>query len=300
MSSPEEQASVAVIIPVYNGERFIRRALDSVLAQTYPAAEIFVVDDGSKDKTREILASEYGDHVTVIAQQNGGPARARNVAMRAATSEFVAFLDADDWWEPAKLEKQLEVLLRTPGAVVNYTGCRMVSESDGAVEIMPPFPPESLWPTLRWGNPRIPPSSVMARRSAVMAVGGFNERQIGTEDWCLWFSLRTQGAFCSTQEALTDYRVSTGGLSGDADHMFRDFMKMLDDVLLQGLTGLTRSLWRRRIIAYQAYKALLAARIAGDTAVEKKYMKLSLTTWPSPFWFGERYKASAVTFFRRQ
>ena len=92
--------TVTVIIPVYNGERFIRRALDSVFKQTYPPHQVIVIDDGSKDSTREIAANEYGASVMLICQQNGGPAKARNAGLRVATGELIAFLDADDWWEP--------------------------------------------------------------------------------------------------------------------------------------------------------------------------------------------------------
>src|SRR2546430_16171850 len=102
--------AVTVVIPVYNGERFIQRAVDSILKQTYPVSQIIVVDDGSKDRTREIVEKEYSEQVTLLCQQNGGPARARNTGLRMATGEFIAFLDADDWWEPEKLTMQIRVL----------------------------------------------------------------------------------------------------------------------------------------------------------------------------------------------
>src|SRR5579864_8774897 len=120
--------AVTVIIPAYNGERFIRRAIDSVLQQTYPVTQIIVIDDGSTDATRAIV-SEYTDRVTLIEQRNGGPAKARNAGLSAATGEFIAFLDADDWWEPVKIETQLSVLKVHPEAIGNYTGLRVVSDA---------------------------------------------------------------------------------------------------------------------------------------------------------------------------
>ena len=289
--------TVAVVIPVYNGERFIRRALDSILRQTHPAAEIVVVDDGSTDNTREIVA-EYGSAVTLLQQQKAGPAKARNAGVRVTTAEFIAFLDADDWWEPAKLEKQLQAFAAHPDAVLNYTGLRMVDEAAGTHKDEPPVAPEVLEQRLRWMNRNMPPSCVMVRRSAFDQVGGFNERQIGCEDWCLWFNLRVVGRFCICAEPLTDYRVSSGGLSGDATHMFNDFMKMLDDVLLQDLSGLQRMIWRRRIVSFQAFMALRTARGAGNKAEEMRYMKKSLLTWPSPFWAPSRFKTFAITLLR--
>jgi glycosyltransferase involved in cell wall biosynthesis len=290
--------TVTVIIPVYNGERFIRRALDSVFKQTYPS-QVIVVDDGSKDSTREIIAEEYGESVTLIRQQNGGPAKARNAGLRVATGEFIAFLDADDWWEPKKVENQIRALSACPDAVGNYTGLRMMSDEGVHLDDQKPADPETLWPTLRWCNPSVPPSSVLLRRSALDKLGGgFDERQSGSEDWNLWFRLIATGPFCVCPEPLTDYRCSSGGLSGDAHHMYNDFMKMLDDVLLADLTGLRRALWRRRIISYQAFKACLTARGAGDKKTEREYMKKSMMEWPSPFWAPERFRFFAVTLLR--
>lgn len=292
------RGTVAVVIPVYNGEAFIRRALDSVLRQTYRPAQIVVVDDGSRDRTREIVASEYGEAVTLVQQQNGGPAKARNAGVRASSADFVAFLDADDWWEPGKLEQQLLALEHAGDAVLNYTGLSLVDELTGERRYQAPPMPEALWPLLRWCNPGIPPSCMMVRRDALEKVGGFNERQVGCEDWCLWFELRAVGPFCVCPDALTDYRMSAGGLSGNATHMFDDFMKMLDDVLLRGLVGMKRAIWRRRIVSYQAFRGAMTARAAGNGAEEMRFVWRSLAAWPSPFWAPERFKAFAVTLSR--
>ncbi len=293
------EGTVTVVIPVYNGERFIRRAVDSILRQTYPVTQIIVVDDGSKDATRQIVETEYRDQVTLLRQQNGGPAKARNAGLGIATGEFIAFLDADDWWEPEKIATQVNVLRQHPDAVGNYTGLRVMSDEGEHLIDLKPVDHTTLWPTLRWCNPGVPPSSVLLRSSALEELGGgFNERQLGSEDWNLWFRLITKGHFCVCPEPLTDYRSSAGGLSGDANHMYNDFMKMLDDTLLADMTGLRRSLWRRRIISYQAFKACLTARAAGDKTTERAYMKRSVLEWPSPFWAPERFRFFAVTLMR--
>ncbi len=287
-----------MIVPCFNGERFIRRALNSVRAQTLRPAEIFVVDDGSTDRTLEILAWQYPE-VRVISQARGGPAKARNAAMREANSELVAYLDADDWWQPEKLARQVAALDAHPEAVANYTGLRVVREADGVTWDEAPLAPEKLWPGLRWRNPSLPPACVMVRREVAVAVGGFDEQQVGSEDWALWFRLRQRGPFCVCPEPLTCYRSSPGGLSGNADHMFQDFLRLLEETLLGGLTGLRRWVWRRRIVSYQAFRASMTARGAGDQAMERRYMRLSWRTWPSPFWIRERGKAAVVTYWRR-
>ena len=290
---------VTVIIPAYNAEIFIRRALDSILAQTYSVSQIIVVDDGSKDATRDIVSNDYAGSVTLLQQKNGGPGRARNAALRISTGEYVAFLDADDWWEPGKTAEQVRVLESQPKAVGNYTGLCIMTDEGEHLGDQKPADPVGLGETLRWCNPSIPPSSVMLRRSALEKLEyAFDERQRGTEDWNLWFRLSRLGPFCVCPEPLTDYRSSAGGLSGDADHMFGDFQRMLDDTLLADTAGLSRAIWRRRIMSYQAFKACLTARAAGDKARERSYMMRSVVEWPSPFWMPERFRYFAVTLSR--
>jgi glycosyltransferase involved in cell wall biosynthesis len=109
MTSPR----VSGIVPVYNGERFLSEALDSMLRQTRPPDEIIVVDDGSTDGTSRIAAA-LGPPVRWVRQENRGPAAARNLAIRLATGDFLAFLDADDLWLPRKLELQLACLEERP------------------------------------------------------------------------------------------------------------------------------------------------------------------------------------------
>jgi glycosyltransferase involved in cell wall biosynthesis len=93
-------------VPVYNGERYLAEALDSILAQTYRPLEIIVADDGSTDGTAALVA-RYGECVHYLWQTNAGEAAARNLGLIAARGEFVAFLDADDLWHPEKLERQI-------------------------------------------------------------------------------------------------------------------------------------------------------------------------------------------------
>jgi glycosyltransferase involved in cell wall biosynthesis len=97
---------VSCIVPVFNGERYIREALDSIFAQTYRPLEIIVADDGSTDNTA-VLVGSYGDRVRCLGQNNQGPAAARNLGICAGKGEFIAFLDADDLWHREKLERQM-------------------------------------------------------------------------------------------------------------------------------------------------------------------------------------------------
>lgn len=119
------ELSISVVIPAYDNARWIGRAIESVLDQSRPADEIFVVDDGSTDQTAEI-AEGFGSAVQVIRQSNAGAAAARNTGIGTATGNWIAFLDADDEWEPDKLRLQVEHLQQHPDlewTTANYFRC---------------------------------------------------------------------------------------------------------------------------------------------------------------------------------
>lgn len=119
---------VSVVIPAYKAAVTIGRAVDSVLAQTHPAHEVLIVDDGSPDDIAAAIAS-YGERVTLIRKSNGGAASARNLGIERATGDLVAFLDADDYWEPQKLERHVAVFARHP--MVGLTCGRHFSQPPG-------------------------------------------------------------------------------------------------------------------------------------------------------------------------
>ena len=106
-------ALVSCVIPVFNGERYLAMAIESVLAQTFPNMEVIVVDDGSSDRSPEIARS-FGDRVTCVRQDNSGASAARSTGIRHASGTFVGFLDADDLWEPTKTARQVERLSGDP------------------------------------------------------------------------------------------------------------------------------------------------------------------------------------------
>ena len=124
---------VSVIVPAYNAEQFIARTLLSVLNQTYKNLEVLVVDDGSKDRTAEIVEdiATKDSRVTLLRQQNSGVAKARNSAIVNAKGEYIAPIDADDIWYPQKIEKQIEVFLNSePSVGLVYAWSVFIDESD--------------------------------------------------------------------------------------------------------------------------------------------------------------------------
>jgi glycosyltransferase involved in cell wall biosynthesis len=121
----DSDLTISVVIPAYNAEKYITRSIESVLAQTRPADEIIVVDDGSSDNTAEVVRS-FGDKVILIEQENSGASVARNTGIEAAKSEWIAFLDADDELLAERLQLQTEHLQNNPDLVwttSNYFKC---------------------------------------------------------------------------------------------------------------------------------------------------------------------------------
>lgn len=179
---------VSVILPTYNRDSMVRRAIDSILSQTYPHVELIVVDDGSTDNTAALLDA-YGERINVIRRANGGVSAARNSGIRSATGEYIALLDSDDYWLPEKLAEQTAFFKSQPDALICQT--------------------EEIW--IRNGkrvNPKkrhqkfsgmifektlplclVSPSAVMMRRSLIDEVGLFDESLPACEDYDLWLRI---------------------------------------------------------------------------------------------------------------
>jgi len=107
--------AISVVIPAYNAAEVLPRALESVLAQTWPAYEIIVVDDGSKDSTSDVVKRYVTDNVHYVRQENAGPSAARNKGVALARSDWIAFLDADDWYYPDRLARHAQMIIADPG-----------------------------------------------------------------------------------------------------------------------------------------------------------------------------------------
>ncbi|MBV8205167.1 MAG: glycosyltransferase family 2 protein [Acidobacteria bacterium] len=277
-------ATIAAVIPVHNGAALIRRAIDSVLAQTRPVDEIIVVDDGSTDNTAEVVKS-YGRLVTYIYQSNSGVAAARNRAVQASGCEWVAFLDHDDEWLPGKVEKQMAAVATNPEAALCYCGCWR-KESGGVIELRH-LPLNQLWPSARLRNP-FPPSAVMVRRPEFLRLGGFAESLSGAEDWNLFVRCASRYKLVDVDEPLAVWYEVEGGLSRQYEKVLSVTLSMMETTLLEGLSGLKRDMWRRRIKSLAYYRAAISARELGKPYID--FLKESLREWPFPDIAPQRFK----------
>lgn len=177
---------VSVIIPVYNGEKFLAEALDSVFAQNYEPIEVIVVDDGSTDGTAALL-SGYGDRIRYLHQENQGQAAARNRALGIVSGELIAFLDADDIWLPDKLHQQIAYLRANPSVGVVATQMEAFLDEDAG---WIPGLNRAYWES---APPGLLPSTLLCRRALFYSVGYFAEELRLAEDTDWLFRLKEKG-----------------------------------------------------------------------------------------------------------
>jgi len=211
--------SLSVVIPAYNSSNFIVETLGSVLRQTLAPREVLVIDDGSTDDTAAI-AESFGSPVRVIRRwSNSGQGTCRNFGVQIATSEWIAFVDADDVWEPDKLEKQIAELARYPGADVCYTGRVEYIQNGRSAKfgrVLSVAPAGELRESL-FRNTSFLPSSVVIRRSIFLQSGGFDTRFTIVEDWDLWLRLLHAGTrFVACDAPLVWYRIHPNSVSRKA------------------------------------------------------------------------------------
>lgn len=218
-ASIQPARTVSVIIPVYNGADFVAEAVESVLAQTVPPLEVIVVNDGSTDRTADVLAG-FGDRITVIHQSNKGLPATRNVGAAASRGDWLAFLDADDTWLPTKLERQLDRAERT-GAALIYTDRFNVGTRGDLPEVQSEIQrmyEGDVFEDVLLGN-HITVSSVIIRRDVFADARGFNEQLRAAEDWDLWVRVTARHRVAVCHEPLVRYRFHGGMMSGDPRRM---------------------------------------------------------------------------------
>ena len=216
-----DMASVSVVIPTFNRVNSLERALDSVLAQTLPADEIIIVDDGSTDNTVSILKSRYSEvelsMIRFIEQDNQGVSAARNAGIAAATHEWIALLDSDDFWHEDKLQKQIQALENAPEYLMSHSdeiwirnGLRvnqMNKHKKTGGYIFQQCLPMCV----------ISPSTVIIHRLIFDEIGLFDETLPACEDYDLWLRICSRYPVLYIDEALI---TKHGGHDDQLSHKY--------------------------------------------------------------------------------
>ncbi len=266
--------TVSIVIPTYNRETFITKALDSVMAQTYQHFEVVVIDDGSTDNTRDVVQA-YGEKVHYFYQRNKGIAGARNAGIKKSCGSYIAFLDSDDYWRPEKLERQMALFHehREYGLVASC--CASVRLDGSFREKNRPGKSGRVLTDLFIKN-FIRTSSVVIKKACFEKVGLFDEELRECEEYDLWLRIAAQYSVGFINESLAVYVDNPEGISTDslAGRLFR--LKVLEKEYLREKIPL--KIYNRRIADtchYIGRHYLTAGNVAEGRCYLKKAQTLS-------------------------
>lgn len=217
---------VSVIIPTYNCAEYISDAIDSVLKQTYSDYEIFVVDDGSTDKTKEVL-KKYNNIIKYFYQDNQGPGIARNRAIENSTGEYIAFLDADDMWFPDRLAIGVKILDEEPeiglvhGYDINIMGNGKLTNINNKNKKR--FLSGYIADNLLLRKIHINGGTVLFRRECIGKIGYLDDNlsKIGLEDRDLWYRIAREYKVKFVDKPLAYYRIRKNSLSKNYENMMK-------------------------------------------------------------------------------
>lgn len=258
---------VSVIIPTYNRARYICRAINSVLNQTFTDHEIIVVDDGSTDETKGVLVP-FNGKIKYIYQNNQGISGARNRGIEEARGEYIAFLDSDDWWAPEKLAEQVKVLDANPKAGIVYSRMPIINEKGEKIGMKPAGATGKNFKELLeiWGD--LPTSSVMTRRACFDKVGVFDLSLPPMEDIDMWLRIaRFYDLYEIESKTLAYYARHDDQITSDRVKVYGGLVKIYTKIL-NNFPEAPRDLTTRRI----AYNEYLLAR----TYYNEKFYKVAL------------------------
>ncbi len=197
---------VSVIIPAYNAEAFIGKAVDSVLAQSYAHFELLIINDGSTDNTAAIINDYQDTRIHLITQVNGGLSNARNTGIQTAQGNYLAFLDADDYWAPTKLAKQVALLQQNPALGFCSSQSRIETPEGEFLNDWPcPDITGTTLQTIFIQNAAITGSGsgVMVTQALQKQAGLFDESLNSLEDIDMWMRYAALAEYCCIPETLT-------------------------------------------------------------------------------------------------
>jgi glycosyltransferase involved in cell wall biosynthesis len=283
---------VSVVMPVYNVEAYVAEAVQSVLSQSFPDFELIIVDDGSQDRSVALCRDFADPRVRIVSQANRGLAGARNTGIAHARGRFVALLDSDDRWHPAKLQLHVIHLNSAPWVDVSYSGSRMIDARGCPLRV-------AMRPKLRGISPadillRNPVgngSAGVIRRSALDRVGfahptepgrtcWFDESFRQSEDIEMWLrmALRHGCRFEGIEGLLVDYRIVGGGLSARIPQQFEAWRRAVEGMIDDAPAFMRRFLPQAR--AYQLRYLSRRAVQLGDGAFALALLRDAMRSAP--------------------
>jgi glycosyltransferase involved in cell wall biosynthesis len=252
---------VSVILPVYNREHSVARAIRSVLAQTLRPLELIVVDDGSTDGTRDVLDS-FGSRITVIRQPHAGAYVARNRGLRQSRGELIAFIDSDDAWLPDRLASQIPLMERPEVGLVFGDVVHVRPGSDRrrvtSFQVAPPRRGH-VAAQFAWCN-FVPTSAVLVRRRCIEEAGGFAEDVSLSCDYLMWFRIALRHELDFIDRVVAEYTLSPDSISADLGRSIEARIQLFSAELARTSAPAARRILKRLLFNLSCSLALAAVR----------------------------------------
>ena len=238
-----KQPLVSIIIPVYNGSNYVREAIDSALAQTYPNTEVIVVNDGSTDGGEtDRIVREYGDRVRYYAKKNGGVSSALNMGIRQMEGEYFSWLSHDDAYEPDKIEKQVALLAQcdSPESTLIYCRCMYMDADSQPIKdqrMSLHYTPHQLYSANEVLHTLLRKTTfngccLLIPKKALIECGGFDETLRFCQDAFMWYSIfmKDYSLLC-TDEVCVRNRIHGGQLTQKGQALFRKECSAISEIL---------------------------------------------------------------------
>lgn len=269
-------STISVIIPAYNAERTILQTLESVQQQTFADFEMIVINDGSSDRTLDLLEQVSDPRLQVFSYSNGGLPTARNRGIAHATGEYITFLDADDLWTPDKLELQLAALQQHPQAGLAYSWTHYMDEQGESFHgCQPIYFTGNVYPQLLVGNFLDSGSNPLICRQAIATAGEFDPTLKSCEDWDYWLRIAAKWQFVVVPKAQIFYRRTAGAMSSKIEVMEKYHLIVIDRAFQAAPAQLQHLKPKSLAQVYQFLAHLCLTRVTGVDGAQQAGQKLS-------------------------
>lgn len=287
-------SKVSVIIPTYNREKYISEAIDSVLNQTYKDYEIIVVDDGSTDKTKEVL-TKYNDKIRYFYQENQGVSVARNKGIKESKGDYIAFLDADDMWLPQHLEKEIGAFETDSKVALVYAQLRVLNKNKivGIKPTIPVFKVEDFW-----AGASITTSTVIVKKECFYKVGLFNVSLKRAQDSDMWIKISSCFKIHYIPEVLGIYRVVEDIYAKNSLKIYQNQVHLFKKHLYNPNIKLS-SKFKKKILAKEYF--LLAKVYLREKKYKEAARNILKAIWTEPFFgsvFINKENINLFSFFK--
>ncbi len=248
---------VSVVLPTYNYARYLPESVGSVLSQTYPHYEVIVVDDGSTDNTKDVLNPFMQRIKYIKLEQNKGLPVARNTGIQSARGKYIAFIDADDFWLPEKLQTEIEYFDKQRNAGMVYSKHVNIDENGRVIDadVKKRLPSGNIFIQLFSEQNFVIASSVVVRKNVFETTGLFDEQLVNCQDWDMWLRIAFYFNIAGINKTLVKYRHNPHSLSKNRNNVLK-YQKIIIDKMYNSFkdkeNGLHEKLYKKRLASHYA------------------------------------------------